>query len=554
MRRIAFWLSLLIPALAVVWGVSLGSFPLGVQEEWTWNRVTPTGPLWLSLTSVLVAAVLYLGFVWLGARRIERSRPWEMPVWISGLVVCGFAWLWMAQEAAPENYQLSKAVWILYYRGSSGYFSEANDVAGDLGAYLAAYEQKMAQGDVLHIGTHPPGLTVAFRGLLGLCREFPGFVDSIAATVPDSVRAAFDALDATRTRLVPLSGAERSVLWLAALLVQALATLTILPLFGLLRLACSRRASWLAVAFWPTMPALAIFLPKADCLYPLLATTFLWLWLTAMVRRSCVRSVLAGMVLWVGMTLSLAFLPIAIVTILAGCWATFRNRQRPLTALGILTPATADSKTTAASERSEGLPRRVSMAGWGSLGFTVPCLLTWCCLKLNLLTVWCWNFENHAGFYHQFSRTYWKWLAVNPIELIVAVGAPLAVLAAWSIAGPWRRIAAQPLPARPVGYVWAWLLTLGLLWLSGKNMGEAARLWILFMPVFVWAAGPAFEAGCQSTERSGGDLQLSAFVPTGGTPTCLAVNGWCVALAVQLVTTAAMVTQVAGFHYPITGT
>ena len=28
----------------------------------------------------------------------------------------------------------------------------------------------------------------------------------------------------------------------------------------------------------------------------------------------------------------------------------------------------------------------------------------------------------------------------------------------------------------------------GLLWLTGKNSGEAARLWILFLPWLVWLA------------------------------------------------------------------
>src|SRR5207302_1411816 len=137
-------------------------------------------------------------------------------------------------------------------------FTEANEKAGDLPAYLAGYERKMAEGDVLHIGTHPPGLTVAFRGLMGLCRKFPTLVDLALAMQPDTVRAAFDALDSTSFRPLPLSGVERAVLWLAAMLVQSCAVLTIVPLFGLLRRTGSRRASWLAVAFWPTVPALAL--------------------------------------------------------------------------------------------------------------------------------------------------------------------------------------------------------------------------------------------------------------------------------------------------------
>jgi hypothetical protein len=203
------------------------------------------------------------------------------------------------------------------------------------------------------------------------------------------------------------------------------------------------------------------------------------------------------------------------------------------------------------------LGRRLApAAGWGALAFAIPCLATWWFLKLNLLTVWWLNLKNHAGFYNQFPRSYWKWLLVNPIELAVAAGAPLSVLALWSIVGAWRR---RDLP--PFAHVWAWLLTLGVLWLSGKNMGEAARLWILFMPSLVWFAGPLFEmpgfessVSSQSKASSSRQAQPGAMFPAGEIPNSFARYGWSVALAAQLITTTAIVTQVAGFHYPITRT
>jgi len=541
MRRLAFWLSILVPAAAVIAGVSWGTFVLGVPGEWSWERVEPTEPLWLALGPLLVAAALYLGFVWIGAQRVELIRSWELTAWIFGLVACGFAWLWIAQEAAPDNFQLSKAVWILAHRGSSGYFSEANENARDLSAYLAGYERHMAEGDVLPIGTHPPGLTVAFRALLGLCREFPAVVDATLATQPDSVRSAFSAFDSTSLRPRTLSRVERAVLWLAALLVQSGAAFAIVPLFGLLRLNCSRRASWLSAAFWPTIPALALFLPKADCLYPLPALAFLWLWLTALAHRSRLLSALAGLVFWFGLTLSLAFLPIALVALLTGCPFTARERPETLTASGSEALESISRSRFGSSWNIVPFSRSLmAAAGWATLGFAIPCLATGWLLKLNLLRVWWLNFQNHAGFYGQFPRTYWKWLLVNPIELAIAAGVPLTVLAIWSIAVR-RRPAA--------GYDWAWLVTMGLLWLSGKNMGEAARLWILLMPFLAWSAGPLFEAQHLSKGPFGREAQPSAKVSADS---FLSENAWCIALAMQLITTAAIVTQVAGFHYPIT--
>src|SRR4029077_14509476 len=87
-------------------------------------------------------------------------------------------------------------------------------------------------------------------------------------------------------------------------------------------------------------------------------------------------------------------------------------------------------------------PRRLheclSAAIWAVAGFSIPTLAAWFLLKINLAAVWWLNLNNHAGFYRQYPRTYWKWLLVNPVEFAVAAGVPLAVLAMWSIVRNWR--------------------------------------------------------------------------------------------------------------------
>ena len=45
-----------------------------------------------------------------------------------------------------------------------------------------------------------------------------------------------------------------------------------------------------------------------------------------------------------------------------------------------------------------------------------------------------------------------------------------------------------------MGPYWCLTATWLVLWLSGKNMGEAARLWLLFMPWPVWLAAGYFAA------------------------------------------------------------
>ena len=502
--RLIFWSFLIALCLVVVWGAWFGHFPLGVAGEWEWRRIDFVGSLTATVAPPAICGLLYMGFVWLGTLRIARSRAGEFATWLCGLALFGFAWLWTAQESAPHTFQLSKAAWVLYFRGSSGYFSEAREGAGDLAAYLAAYEDKMGEGDVLHLGTHPPGLVIIFRALIGLCESIPLLVDGLIASEPESVAASFDEL----AHVNLLARTDRAVLWLATLLVQAAAALAVIPLYGLIRRDQSRRASWIAAAFWPAIPALPIFLPKSDCLYPLLATGFMWLWLAGRDRESRAISFLAGFLFWLGMMLSLALLPIAFFAALA----------------------------------APRLSRCLRLIAWAVAGFLVPALAVWVVLKLNMAAIWWMNFRNHAGFYGQYPRTMWKWLLVNPVEFAVAAGLPLAVLSTWSIV---RQLRSRD--QKPARATWAFLGTLGLLWVSGKNMGEAARLWIILMPFLVWIAAPLFE--------SPSAMALDGRVPASGQSSAIETSGlgrsaWMAVLALQLATTTALVMRVVGFHYP----
>jgi hypothetical protein len=523
MRPIACWVCFAVLSLAIIGGLIELPITLGVQGEWEWDRVTLVEPLAVALLLPTIVGALYLGFVWLGSSRIDRGGRIGLSLWLAGLAVGGFAWLWVVQEAAPDNYQLSKAVWVLYFRGSSGYFSEAREEADDLSTYLARYEQKMREGDVLHLGTHPPGLIVAFRVLLSVCQH-PVVAKLANATEPESVRTAFVELNQSsrrsKTRVTP---ADRAVLWLAAIAVQAGVALTVVPLFGLLRLFCSRRSSWLAAAFWPAVPAVAVFCPKSDCLYSLLATGFVYLWLQGLVNRSWLLGILAGAVFWLGMTCSLAMLPVAVIALVSGMCVAGAH-------------ACDTSGANQSGTRSK-ITRLLHMI-WPTVAaaagtFVLACIAVFWICTLNLPAIWRLNLLNHAGFYNAYPRTYWKWLLVNPLEFVIAAGLPLALLAGWSIVRNWRRAGGSC-----SGITLGWLITFVCLWLSGKNMGEAARLWIFLMPFLACMAGPLFE-------RPGS--QLGSLEPTGqDAPT----EGWAIALGLQLVSTMAIVTHIAGFHYP----
>lgn len=96
--RLAFWITFAVAILAALFVLVASGLPLGVPGEWEWGRTAVPEPLWMTIVPLAGAGLLYLGFVALGSGRVERCRALGLSGWLGGLVVAGFAWLWMAQE------------------------------------------------------------------------------------------------------------------------------------------------------------------------------------------------------------------------------------------------------------------------------------------------------------------------------------------------------------------------------------------------------------------------------------------------------------------------
>lgn len=144
-----------------------------------------------------------------------------------------------------------------------------------------------------------------------------------------------------------------------------------------------------------------------------------------------------------------------------------------------------------------------------------------------MLTVWRWNLLNHAAFYSQFPRTWWKWLPVNVIEMLFSAGLPVSIAAIYGmirkynatrnmvLAESSRRIprgrseqsfsgthrsdeSALSLLGIVLASIWILLL------FSGKNMGEAARLWCFITPWWlILLAGTGILSVKSAGSRSG---------------------------------------------------
>lgn len=501
------------------------AIPLGVPGEWTWGRLDYTPAGWLyGTTLLLLGGTAYGVIVHWGDRHIAAAGSLAVAGWLGLLVAAGFGWLWGIQSAAIDHFGLGKAPNVLYYRRTEGYYWQARYDVASVPEFLAGYESLMAEQDYLHIGTHPPGLTLLYCGLLELCQRYPAVVNVALRTQPAEVVETLAQME----RHAPALGAEftridAAALWLAALATQFAAAFSVVPLYCGLRLTSAPQLAWRAVAFWPLVPAVAIFLPKSDLLYPLIGVSAAWLWRSAWFRCrerlsvvAIIQALLAGLMLCVGLTLSLAFLT---VVVLIGVQHL----------CDILSDQQAD-RTTAARVMHE---------------VTVATLLSGCTLialggvlsafgyyELNLLNVWSWNLSNHALFYDHNFRTWWKWLLVNPLELTLAVGVPIITLVkcgAWRLfRDPQRLLASSVVPISVV---------FTLLWLSGKNMGEAARLWILLMPWLAAAAASALDlAPAHATmERDVAATRSRRF--------------WLALLCLQIIVSGLTTLRVDGFHF-----
>jgi hypothetical protein len=413
--------------------------------------------------------------------------------------------------------------------------------------FLAGYNERMQQGDVLHVGTHPPGLFLVFQGLVVAVQTYPALTQ-INSFQPASVRDAFEILRENTARsgtTGPLTQGDETVLWLATLGGLIIAAAGVWPLYRLLESSVSRPTAWLAAALWPTIPAVAMFLPKSDALYPTLMLWIVVCWRAALRREAVWLAALTSLLVWVGLVMSLAFLPVVLLLVML---TLVEGGKRHLICQ---TPIAATTPSSAASVAQEPICHTCHLFAALSV-LTASCTFVLLTLVFGWLTgcdlfdVWLQNYQNHAAFYGQSPRSYFGWLLVNPLELVLACGAPLAV---WALLGLLWAIR-QVRHVRDLRFPLSCAAVLLLLWLSGKNSGEAARLWLPFVPwmIVLAASYQGFTAIEQSTAHGAEQDRLQGLsrkkqllLSSSALPMWL--------LAAQLVSCVITVHRVGGFHF-----
>lgn len=446
------------------------SIPLGVVGEWQWSRH--------ELISNGVAVIDRLMFPLLGAGVLFAIAVFAQPAagnkFKSGtsyvlLLIGSWVWINCVQQSAPPAHREIKPYWILYDPSSAGYFYEAAFKIDSTPDFLANYEARMQEGEVLHVGTHPPGLFLLSKGCLSLCESSPTLVSSLNSIESDKTRKAFRVIEAEANFAPRLKESQIAALHLLKACSTAAVVLTILPLYLLASQWFDSSTTWKLCCLWPTLPCLAVFLPKSDVLFPLTCTTSLALTVIAMNGGwRMLWAIPAGIVLWLGLMLSLAHLPVIVVLV---AFVALRAWPSKLATL-----------------------RGDAIVGGLVLFSIIACCLFWNQqTNCNIFNVWKLNLTNHEGFYTQYQRTWWKWLIVNPLELLFASAAPVMLLAGSGVVESLKKLRRSDAKVTPddsrTNFALATLSVVVMLWLSGKNQGEAARLWCFLMPWVLLMAG-----------------------------------------------------------------
>lgn len=429
----------------LVWLFVWERHPLGILGEWVWNRGFHP-PVWAWLGPAF-GFFVYLTVVIVG-RRIVDQREWTAALMLPLLFLTA-GWQhssWFAVQSGgfgPERWPYS-----IHQSASSGYLTQAREI-DDLDAFLADYHNWISDQDSFHIGTHPPGLFVGYRLLLDGFARYPKIGGLIYRSMPprfrDSVSYIAAAHGLRQNEIAAICGAA----WLAWFAILA----TIFPIYGMVRFDGSPSAAWLAASLWPLVPAGAVFLPLADCIYPLLSASLVFLLVASLQVRAAIPAVMAGALLGIGMFTTVAFL--AMTPIVLGVLVLWLMR----------------------SEQSSIIRWVITIIGF-SAGFALIVEGIWYEYGLNLFEVWKLNLEKHTGFYAAMPRSYWPWVKANAVELAVSLGptvAWLALLPIFSLSF-WRSREARS------AIVLCWLFTLLALNFSGRNLSEVARLWLFLMP------------------------------------------------------------------------
>ena len=474
--------------------VGAGVWRIGVPGEWQWavHRAPANG--W-ALVPALVAGAALIGLAAWGAARPGLPRAGCAAI-LAAMSLAAFGLQQSCAELPPGG-AAYQATYVTIAPWVGGYYLESFrvDEAGGVRAYLAGYRTRIAPlavNDPLwgHLSDHPPGPVLLHWAVNRSVRASSALTDAL---YPGE---GLHRLAERRYARRPLERADLAGVAASALLFRLLAALVVVPAYILGRMAYGPRAGLIGAALAALVPALHVFGPYPDQVQPVIALTVLCLFWRSVDARAgrWPWAAAAGVALFVGLQFTMAFLTLvftmgaiaALRVVRALCSVRHAGGGGPGPSAGDAPPADRTWRKWAA----------LGLAG--AVGVLVPALAVFLLLDYDVVGVWALCLRKHAGFARTFGRTYWKWALFGPVEVALFAGVPVAMAmlrrASRQAAGCFVRTrraqgGAEAHPFRCDVLLWAVLLTGVALNVSGKGLGEVARLWMFLMPPMAVAAG-----------------------------------------------------------------
>jgi len=517
--------------LGVVLAALTGWPPMGIPGEWVWQPLLEPAlrfPSPLELLSLAVFVALFLGVIyWLASlaesevkSAASKAHKLTRTLAAAALVVSSFLLQLGIRDIGPSS--AAEDVLVVAIPSAGGYAKQARvvEVMGTR-SFLANYHLFIARfrdvlADRLHVGhinTHPPGNILFFRGVTRLLEGSPGLQEVGQKLLPPASEVAFELVEYTWSvpfwfnRALPglettpvilpadpgsgelqvyramdeiltglLSQSEATGLWLGALGLRLAGALTVLMTYVLGCTLFGRRQAVWAAALVGTCPALLLFSPSFDVLYACLGALAFWLVYTAVRDKTLIKAFLAGLVTYVGLFFSLAIMVsagLAVAVCLVG-WLQHRELTTQLT------------------------NKRLWVAALVAVvGFLAPALALRLLTGYRSFAVWGVCYRMNALFNQESGRTFWKWVLYNPLDFFIFLGVPAATLCIWGLAGGIKSLRRWQKLKQASSLSLVLLACIVALDFSGKNLGEAGRLWLFLMPLAALScAGMLGRFGC----------------------------------------------------------